>query len=143
MPDIYLNSSYFSLMSPEPGSPLEPENPINDSGDIITSPGDSGTILGPVVQLPGWPDLNNLQIWNPELPNPNLAPPPTLNIPVELPLYGDSIVPQPQILNTPSISDLYGNFEMASTVPEPATMTLVVLGCAAAAMSKRFRRRRN
>lgn len=142
MPTINLNGPQFSVLTLEPGSPLPPEWPGDVLGDDIIGPGDSGTILGPIVELPGWPNLNNLHVWNPEPFNPNLGPPPQFVIPVQLPNYLDTVV-LPPLSPGPSATDLYGNFQPMAVVPEPATIALVMMGCAAAAVSKRFRRKKH
>jgi len=141
MATIDFTGNSFVLTSLDPILPPLLDNPGGDVV-VIADPDDSGTILGPIVALPGWPNLNDLHVWNPEPFNPNLSPPPQFVIPVQLPNYLDTVV-LPPLSPGPSATDLYGNFQPMAVVPEPATVALVMMGCAAAAVSKRFRRKKH
>lgn len=73
--------------------------------------------------------------------NPNQIPDQFLNIPVQLPDVSNPIFSTTPPPSTDGLN-LYGNFEIASVVPEPSTTALVVLGCSVAAVAKRFRKGR-
>lgn len=135
MPTINFTGNAFVLLSFDPPAPL-PELPPEGSNDNPAS------IIGPVVEPPGWPDLNNLYMGGFQPQNPNQVPDQFLNIPAQLPDVSNPIFSTTLPSGTPDGTGLYSNFEIAASVPEPSTTALVILGCSAAAIAKRFRKAR-